>query len=276
MYGYHGKALVVDLTHRTHRWDAIDAAALRNFIGGIGLGAYLLYRYCPAGADPLGPETPLLFVGSPLVGTRLTTSSKFAVMTKSPLTGFIADGLSSSHLAPELKKCCGDALIIIGQAATPTLLRIEGDALAPEQVSVRFEDAGWLAGRGAADKEAAVKDALGDRRCRVACIGPAGENRVKFASISNDGGRQAGRCGPGAVMGAKNLLALAVRGYQAVPVADPDGVRTYGQDLSRRSLGAATEKYRNLGTMANVAVFNRLGTLPPATSNSPPLRALKR
>ena len=262
MYGYHGKALVVDLTSRTHRWDAIDSDALRDFIGGIGLGTLLLYRYCPAGADPLGPDNPLLFVGSPLVGTRLTTSSKFAVLTKSPLTGFIADSLSSSHLAPELKKCCGDALVILGQASSPTLLRIEGDANNPEKVSVSFEDASTLAGLTATQKELAVKERLGDRRYRVACIGPAGEAQVKFASISNDGGRQAGRCGLGAVMGSKNLLAVALRGFQSVEVAEPELVRAFGKDLSRRSLGAATEKYRNLGTMANVAVFNRLGTLP--------------
>ena len=262
MYGYHGKALVVDLTSRTHRWDAIDPAALRKFIGGIGLGTYLLFRYCPPGADPLGPETPLLFVGSPLVGTRLTTSSKFAVLTKSPLTGFIADSLSSSHLAPELKKCGGDALIITGQAETPTLLRVEAAPGGPERLSVTFEDAADLVGLGAPEKEAAVKARLGDRRYRVACIGPAGEAQVKFASISNDGGRQAGRCGPGAVMGSKNLLALALRGHQPVSVANPDSVRSFGRDLSRRSLGAVTEKYRNLGTMANVAVFNRLGALP--------------
>ena len=215
MYGYHGKALIVDLTRRTHRWDAIDEGVLRNFIGGIGLGTYLLYRYCPAGADPLGPDNPLLFVGSPLVGTRLTTSSKFAVLSKSPLTGFIADSLSSSHLAPELKKCCGDALVVVGRSDVPTLLRVEGDAQEADRVTVRFEDAGELAGLGAAEKEDAVKTRLGDRRYRVACIGPAGEARVKFASISNDGGRQAGRCGLGAVMGSKNLLAVALRGFQA-------------------------------------------------------------
>ncbi len=262
MYGYHGKALIVDLTARTHRWDAIGSDVLRQFIGGIGLGTYLLYRYCPPGVDPLGPDNPLLFVGSPLVGTRLTTSSKFAVLTKSPLTGFIADSLSSSHLATELKKCCGDALIIVGRAGRPTLLRIEGDALEPDRVSVRLEDAADLAGLGASAKEEAVKERLGDRRYRVACIGPAGEAQVKFASISNDGGRQAGRCGLGAVMGSRNLLAVALRGHLPVEVAQPEAVRSYGRDLSRRSLGAATEKYRNLGTIANVAVFNRLGTLP--------------
>jgi aldehyde:ferredoxin oxidoreductase len=105
MYGYHGKVLVIDLTTRTHRWDPVAENVLRSCIGGIGLGTYLLHRYCPIGADPLGPDNPLIFMGSPLVGTRLTTSSKFAVLTKSPLTGFIGDSLSSSYLAAELKKC---------------------------------------------------------------------------------------------------------------------------------------------------------------------------
>ena len=262
MYGYHGKALVVNLTGRSYRWDGIDDHALRDFIGGIGLGTYLLYRYCPAGADPLGPDNPLLFVGSPLVGSRLTTSSKFAVLTKSPLTGFIADSLSSSYLAVELKKCCGDALIIQGRADRPTLLHIESDGPDYEGVSVHFLDGSDLAGISASEKERAVKQRLGDKGGRVACIGPAGEALVKYASISNDGGRQAGRCGLGAVMGSKNLLALALRGSQPVAVAQPEAVGSYGRDLSRRSLGAATEKYRTLGTIANVAVFNRLGTLP--------------
>ena len=254
MYGYHGKALVVDLSSGAHRWDNIPEQVLRSFIGGIGLGTYLLYKYCPAGADPLGPDNPLIFAASPLVGSRLTTSSKFAVMTKSPLTGFIGDSLSSSFLATELKKSCGDALIIVGQAETPTLLFIEDGV-------PQFLDAAGLMGLGTFDTEQAVKERLG-RQTRVASIGPAGENLVRYASIANDGGRQAGRCGPGAVMGSKNLKALALQGTQTVDVAMPGATHQYSLDLSKRSLGAATEKYRELGTMANVSVFNRLGTLP--------------
>ncbi len=254
MYGYHGKALVVDLSSGAHRWDNIPEQVLRSFIGGIGLGTYLLYKYCPAGADPLGPDNPLIFAASPLVGSRLTTSSKFAVMTKSPLTGFIGDSLSSSFLATELKKSCGDALIIVGQAETPTLLFIENGV-------PQFLDAAGLMGLGTFDTEQAVKERLG-RQTRVASIGPAGENLVRYASIANDGGRQAGRCGPGAVMGSKNLKALALQGSQTVDVAMPGATHQYSLDLSKRSLGAATEKYRELGTMANVSVFNRLGTLP--------------
>ena len=114
MYGYHGQALVVNLTDRSHRWEPIPAQALCAFIGGIGPGT----SYCPPRVEPMSPDDPLIFVGSPLVGTRRTTSSKFAVMTKSPLTGFIGGSLSSSFLATELKKTCGDALVILGRSAT--------------------------------------------------------------------------------------------------------------------------------------------------------------
>ena len=277
-HGYRGAALVVDLTTGEHRWDPIPQRVLRATIGGIGLGTWLLHQYGAPEVDFDGailtdaqrlrlldsafePENPLIFASSPLVGTRLTTSSKFAVLTRSPLTGFIADGLSSSHLAVELKRACGDALVILGKAPEPTLLHIDGDS-AP-----RLLPAGDLLGLSTSDTEVAVKERLDDgtrRPVRVASIGPAGERLVRFASIANDGGRQAGRCGPGAVMGSKNLKAIALRGRPDAdpPVADASGLREYARDLSRRSLGAATAKYRELGTIANVSVFNRLGTLP--------------
>ena len=278
LFGYRGFALVVDLASGDYRRDPIPARVLRATIGGIGLGTWLLHRYGGPASDfdgetltdsarrnlldtALEPDNPLIFVTSPLVGTGLTTSSKFAVMTRSPLTGFIADGLSSSHLAVELKRACGDALVITGQAPEPCLLHIDIDG-AP-----RVRPAGHLMGLSTMDTELAVKAQLDDgsrRPVRVACIGPAGENLVRFASIANDGGRQAGRCGPGAVMGSKRLKAIAVRGSRdADPlVADPESLRRYARDLSRRSLGSATAKYRELGTIANVSVFNRLGTLP--------------
>src|SRR5919106_2315813 len=156
MYGYHGRALVVNLTDRSHYWVPVPEDALRHFIGGIGLGTYLLYKYCPPGVDPLSADNPLIFVGSPLVGTRLTTSSKFAVLTKSPLTGFIGDSLSSSFLATELKKTCGDALIITGRAATPTLLYIQ-------EGQPQFLDAANLMGLTTSETERAVKDRLGEK-----------------------------------------------------------------------------------------------------------------
>ena len=278
LYGYRGYATVVDLTTGEYRRDPIPQSALRSTIGGIGLGTWLLHRYGEPPADldgelisradrtrlldsALEPDNPLIFVTSPLVGTRLTTSSKFAVMTRSPLTGFIADGLSSSHLAVELKRACGDALIITGRCDNLSVLHIAGDGIPS------IKPAGYLTGLSTMETEASVKRELDDggrRSVRVACIGPAGENLVRFASIANDGGRQAGRCGPGAVMGSKNLKAIALRGTPDAdpPVANPDALREYARDLSRRSLGSATAKYRELGTIANVSVFNRLGTLP--------------
>ncbi len=254
LFGYQGRALVVDLGSDEAAFEPIPEDVLRAFIGGTGLGAWLLYKHCPPGADPLGPENPLIFVTSPLVGSRLTTSSKFAVVTKSPLTGFIGDSLSSSFMATELKRCGFDALVIKGACARPTLLKIEdGD--------VEVLDATDLSGKTTSETERAVKERLG-RRFRVACIGAAGESLVRFASIRSDGGRQAGRTGVGAVMGSKGLKAIAVRGSATVPVADAEALERIGRGLSRRSLGPATEKYRTLGTMANVEVFSRLGSLP--------------
>jgi aldehyde:ferredoxin oxidoreductase len=254
LYGYHGKALIVDLAARTVEWEPIPETILRNFIGGTGLGAYLLYRHCPAGIDPFDPDNPLIFVGSPLVGSRLTTSSKFAVLTKSPLTGMIGDSLSSSFIAVELKRSGCDALIIKGRSDTPLLLTILNG-------QVEFRDASNLMGLDTFETEKRVKEQVG-QGTRVACIGPAGERMVRFASIANDGGRQAGRTGTGAVMGSKNLKAIGIRGGDLPNVFDAETLNESARDLSRRSLGPATEKYRTLGTLANVAVFDALGTLP--------------
>ena len=116
MHGYFGRALIVDLATGGGRYEFLPDDVLERFVGGIGLGAYLLYRHCPPAADPLGPDNPLILASSPLTGTRLTTTSKFAIVTKSPLTGFIGDSLSSSHIALELKRCGADAVVIHGQA----------------------------------------------------------------------------------------------------------------------------------------------------------------
>ena len=130
MFGYHGKVLRVDLTTQQTAWESLEEEVLRRFIGGTGLGTYLLYAFCPPGIDPFDPANPLIFVGSPLVGTRLTTSSKFAVLTKSPLTGLIGDSLSSSFMATERKKTGCDALLLTGRSPLPCLLAIKDGAVA--------------------------------------------------------------------------------------------------------------------------------------------------
>jgi aldehyde:ferredoxin oxidoreductase len=254
MHGFHGRLLHIDLNSGKSSWRALDESRLRAFLGGVGLGTSLLYEYAPPGIEPFAPANPLIFASAPLVGTGLTTTAKFAVVTKSPLTGFIADSLSSSHFALELKRVGLDALVITGRAASMVYISIDGD-----QVEIRGAER--LRGKSPAETEAAVREELDSLTARVAAIGKAGENRVRFATISNEG-RHAGRGGVGAVMGAKNLKAIALRGGREIGVADSTGVEAIAESLRRRSLGSLTDKYRSIGTVANLSVFNRLGTLP--------------
>ncbi|MGH7966082.1 MAG: aldehyde ferredoxin oxidoreductase N-terminal domain-containing protein, partial [Candidatus Binatia bacterium] len=223
MYGFHGRLLHVDLTTGSCSWHDLGESRLRAFLGGGGLGTSLLYDFAPPGVEPFAPANPLIFTSAPLVGTGLTTTAKFAVVTKSPLTGFIADSLSSSFFALELKRAGLDALVVTGAAAAPVYLWISED-----RVEVR--DATPLWGKSTRETETAIRTDLRDPEVRVAAIGQAGENRVRFATISTEG-RHAGRGGTGAVMGAKNLKAVALRGHRRVHVADPRGVETLSAAL---------------------------------------------
>ena len=254
MYGFHGRLLHIDLSHGTASWRALEESRLQAYLGGIGLGTSLLYDYAPPGVEPLAADNPLIFVSAPLVGTGLTTTAKLAVVTKSPLTGGIADSLSSSFFALELKRLGVDALVVSGRAQVPVWVWIRD-----ERVEIREATGLW--GTSAQDAQTWVREALQIAEARVAAIGPAGENRVRFATISNEG-RHAGRGGVGAVMGAKNLKAIALRGQRKTAVADPAGVEALAAALRRHSLGPLTAKYREIGTVANLSVFNRLGSLP--------------
>ena len=261
VHGFHDRLLHVDLGTGRHRRQETGEHRLRAFLGGIGLGTSLLYDFAPPGVEPLAPENPLIFAGAPLAGTGLTTTAKYAVVTKSPLTGFIADSLSSSHFALELKAVGVDAVVVTGRASVPSYLFVSDDG-------VELRDARHLWGRSAAETESAVRAELGNDTARVASVGSAGENRVRFATISNEG-RHAGRGGVGAVMGAKNLKAVALSGHARVSVADPEGVAALAAALRRRSLGDDTAKYREVGTVANLAVFDRLGALPTRNFRQP-------
>jgi aldehyde:ferredoxin oxidoreductase len=254
MYGFFGRFLHVDLSAGRSSWHNLDESRLRAFLGGIGLGTSLLYDYAPPGVEPFSPANPLIFASAPLVGTGLTTTAKFAVVTKSPLTGFIADSLSSSHFALELKRIGIDGLVITGRAASLAYIYIHNE-------HVEITDASWLTGKSASETESLIRSRLAAPATRVAAIGKAGENRVRFATISNEG-RHAGRGGVGAVMGSKNLKAIALCGDRETEVADARGIEAIAQSLRSRSLGSLTDKYRKIGTVANLAVFNRLGTLP--------------
>jgi aldehyde:ferredoxin oxidoreductase len=251
--GYFGQALVVDASAGTAHTLPLPDELLRAYIGGAGLGAWLMHRLGPPGADPLAPAAPLAFVFSPLVGTPLTTSAKFAVVAKSPLTGLLTDALSSSHFAIAGKLTGHDAIVVHGACEAPSVLLVDGDG-------ARFIDAADLCGLPAAETGARLRERLG-RGWRIGAIGPAGERGVRYATISHDG-RHAGRGGLGAVMGAKRLKAIAVRAATRVGPADPDAVLAAARDLRARSFGPATAKYRELGTLANLLAFNAINTLP--------------
>ncbi len=252
--GYFGQALVVDASTGTAESLSLPDDVLRAYLGGAGLGAWLLHRLAPAGVEALAPEAPLAFVFSPLVGTSLTTSAKFAVVAKSPLTGMLTDALASSHFAIAGKLTGNDAIVVRGARSELSLLMVDGDG-------VRFEAVPDLAGLSAADTTRRLRDTLG-RGWRVGAIGPAGERGVRYATISHDG-RHAGRGGLGAVLGAKQIKAVAVRAAERkVPPADPEAVLSAARDLRARSFGPATAKYRELGTLANLLAFNAIATLP--------------
>jgi aldehyde:ferredoxin oxidoreductase len=251
--GYFGRALVVDVGGGTSETLELRDEVLRAYIGGAGLGAWLMHRLGPPGADPLAPEAPLAYVFSPLVGTPLTTSAKFAVVAKSPLTGLLTDALASSHFAIAGKLTGYDAIVVRGACGAPSVLLIDEDG-------PRLAAAEDLAGLTAAQAGIELRERLG-RGWRVAAIGPAGERGVRYATISHDG-RHAGRGGLGAVLGAKRLKAIAVRAAARVAPADPDAVLAAARDLRARSFGPATAKYRELGTLANLLAFNAIAALP--------------
>src|SRR5947209_3371017 len=212
-----------------------------------------MHLEAPRRVEPFAPEAPLIFCLSPLVGTPLTTSAKFAVVAKSPLTNRLNDALSSSHFALAAKRAGCDALVLVGACAVPSVVVIEDG-----RVSVQPASNLW--GLPASEAESRLLKRLGPR-FHAAVIGPAGENLVRYATISHEN-RHAGRGGLGAVMGSKKLKAVAVAGSQRVEVADPAGVIAAAKDLSQRSFGPATAKYRELGTVANLLTFNRFAALP--------------
>ncbi|MDA0658842.1 MAG: aldehyde ferredoxin oxidoreductase family protein [Planctomycetota bacterium] len=251
--GYHGRYLWVDLTSATAELRSISARDLRRFLGGSGLATYLLLYHGGANCGPTDAESPLVFSYSPLVGSPLTTSAKFAVVSRSPLTGMINDSLVSSAFALAGKRVGVDAMVITGRCETAHYLLVDG-------LRCEVRSAAMLRGRSCRDTEQALRKELGNE-FQLAVIGPAGENGVRYATISHDG-RHAGRGGNGAVMGSKNLKAIAVRGDQRVAWAHPLELQLAAKELSRRSFGSSTSKYRELGTAANLSVLNRLKALP--------------
>ena len=256
MFGYAGRILRVNLSTGKTSVEPLKEEMAKKYIGGIGLGIRLLIDNSKPGIDPFSPENPLILTTGPLSGTVAPTGGNgHAFVAKSPLTNAVGEAKSHGFFGAELKRAGYDAVIFQGKAEKPVYAWIDDD-------SIQLMDAKHLWGKSPQETEDIIREELGDYYIRVAAIGPAGEKLSRIACIINDKTRAAGRCGLGAVMGSKNLKAVAVRGTKDVNVAKPDEFLEFVRTLHKRMKGPATIKYRTLGTPQNVLVHNSLGCLP--------------
>ena len=221
--GYTGKILLVDLTSGTISKEQFPEDIYRNYIGGIGLGAKILYDHMKAHVDPLGAENVLGFVPGLLTGTPTPMASKFVVVTKSPLTDTWGDANSGGLFGSEIKAAGYDAIFFFGVSPKPVYLLIQDD-------EVELRDAVSFWGRDTSDTVKMLRRENKNQRLRIACIGPAGEHLSLISSVVTDETRVAGRSGTGAVMGSKKLKAIAVRGHSKLQIADIDRFKKLRRD----------------------------------------------
>ncbi len=258
MSGYCGKLLRVNLTNATVSKEDLDLDIARKFIGGRGLGTYILSQEIDPQIDALDPANKLLFVTGPLTGTSAPTAARYMVVTKSPQSGTIASSNSGGFWGRELKNAGYDLIIFEGKAASPVYLCINDD-------KVELRDASKYWGKLVGESTDGLVEEVGDPKARVAVIGPAGEKLSRIASIMNDKYRAAGRSGVGAVMGSKNLKAVVVRGTGKItPVASAEdtkelmkGIRTALKENDVTGTGLPT-----YGTSVLVNVINEHGAYP--------------
>jgi len=238
-FGFTGKVLFVDLTDRTHRVETIDPAVYRAYLGGYGLGAWLMWKHFPAGADALAPEACFAISSGLLTGLKTPFSGRIQIVGKSPITGTWADSNSGGSVCSHLR-CAGyDAVVVRGKAAEPTLLVIKDG-------EITFEPAGELWGQEVPETFNAIKTRFGGKRdVGVSAIGPAGEKQQRIASVMNDRYHAFGRQGFGAIYGSKNLKAIVVAGSGDVAVARPDEFKAVCKRI--------TDEYkRDLGLMVRI------------------------
>lgn len=256
MYGYAGRMLFVDLTTGRTAVEPLNEDYAKKYIGGIGLGMRLLFDHSRPGEDPFSPNNPLILTTGPISGTMWPTGGNgHTFVSKSPQTFGIGESKAHGSFGTELKRAGYDAVIILGKTERPVYLWIDDD-------SVQIVDASKLVGKSPGETEDAIREELGDYYVRVAAIGLAGEKLSRIACIINDKTRAAGRTGLGAVMGSKNLKAIAVRGTRDVTVAKPEEFLEYVKEFHERMKGPATQKYRALGTPENILVHNSLSCMP--------------
>lgn len=257
MNGWMGKMLRVDLGSGETRDEILDPQVAKDYIGGRGLGIYILSREVDPVCDPLSPENVLVMATGPLTGTGAPTGARYMVMTKSPLTGAITCSNAGGRFPTELKRSGYDGIVLCGRAQHPVYLYIHAG-------QAELRDASHLWGKTTHETTDLLL-AETDAKARVSCIGPAGEQLVRFAAIMNDKDRAAGRSGVGAVMGSKNLKAVVVLGQGRVSLADPARFKTFNNQILGKFKAAAKETPLGLtinGTAGVLLTTQHLGVLP--------------
>jgi len=256
LLGYAGTILYVDLNTGKIRTEKLTEETAKKYIGGIGLGMKLWLSNSKAGVDPFSPENPLVLSLGPVSGTMFPTGGNgHAFISKSPATGGVGEAVSHGTFGAELKRAGYDAIVLTGKAEKPVYLWIDDEV-------VQLMDASKLWGKSPGETEDAIKDEIGDYYVRVAAIGLAGEKLSKIANIINEKTRAAGRTGLGAVMGSKNLKAIAVRGTRDITVAKGEEFMDMVKEFHERMKGPAAQRYRTTGTVENLNVTNELFCLP--------------
>jgi len=255
MYGWNGKLLRVDLTKRKAVPQKYDAGFAKTFLGGRGFAVKILWDELKPGVDPLSPENKLIFAAGPLTAFPLPSSGKLVVAAKSPLTGGYGDGNLGTNATVQMRRGGYDAIVVEGKASKPTILYVHDD-------KTEFVDARDYWGVGAFQTEKRLKKEYGTS-VGVLAIGQAGENQVKFANVVSQEGRAGGRPGMGAVMGSKNLKAVAVRGTKTLPAKDAEAVKSLGLEAYREVLAKPLYGFwKRQGTMSVVEWSQENGVLP--------------
>jgi len=256
MKGFFNKVLHVDLTNSKYWTEEIADDIFSAWLGGRGLGCYLLWKNLKAGVDPLSPQNVIVFATGPATGTKMPLSSRYGVYTKSPLTKFFTDSYSGGHIAPKMKGSGYDAAVIHGASPSPIFLEISPDR-------VKFWNASELWGKDTYQTEEQCLKKVNVPRAQALAIGPAGENLVRFACIVNNKWRSAGRTGIGAVMGSKNLKAIVCHGDKECEIAEPELLDSFVSELLEKGkTDPGVKRYKELGTPQLVATANKAGVFP--------------
>jgi aldehyde:ferredoxin oxidoreductase len=255
-FGYGGKILKVDLSSHEVHSEPLSEDTVHNFIGGRGLTSSILLNEMDPGTEVYSDRNLLVFAIGPLTGSGVPASCRFVVASKSPVTGILGDGNAGGYWGPELKFAGYDAIVVRGKSDHPVYLWIQDD-------SVEIREARPIWGKYTSDTEQAIREELGDPKIRIASIGPAGENLVNYACVIADLHHSASRCGIGAVMGSKNLKAIAVRGTKGLQIKDPSALAKTTQEL--RVIikeDPAMRLFKEQGSAKYVLGSNSYGGLP--------------